>query len=139
MQLLLDDKGRVVALGPQQFTPAAGQQVIEVNAALTSAVSTTADALAAAQAAHEEAARQYESMRAAVLQAFAQVDGLVQTQGGAVGWDVAAHKFTILDRAPQPVVSDDELLAERAKQDPVLAALLRKLTGDAPGAVAKRG
>lgn len=134
MQILIDAAGRVVALGPQQFTPAAGQTVIEVNAALTSAVSTTADTLAAAQAAHEEAARQYEGMRQAVMQAFQHLDGLVQHQGGAVGWDIAEHKFTLLDRVPQPVVSDDELLAERAKQDPVLAALLRKLAAPDPAA-----
>lgn len=139
MQILIEADGRVAALGPQQFAPTAGQTVIEVNAALTNAVGTTADALAAAQAAHEEAAQQYEAMRQAVMQAFQHLDTLVQHQGGAVGWDIAEHKFTLLDRVPQPVLSDDELLAARAEQDPVLAALLRKLTGGALGAVARRG
>lgn len=137
MQVLLDADGRVAALGPQEFTPGPGQQVVQVNAALTEAVATTATALAAAQAAHEAAARQYEGMRQAVMQAFAQVDALVQTQGGAVAWDVATSKFYVLDRVPQPVPSDDELIAQRAQQDPAFAALLRKMSPPAP--VAARG
>lgn len=132
MQVLIDADGRVAALGPQEFTPAPGQQVVQVNAALTEAVASTATALAEAQAAHEAASRQYEGMRQAVMQAFAQVDALVQTRGGAVAWDVATSKFYLLDSHPQPVPTDDELIAQRAQQDPAFAALLRKMSPPAP-------